>query len=276
MTPAARWPKGRRMSSLHFVGGEKGGVGKSVVARLLAQLFIDRALPFTALDADLSHRALARYYADYTRSVDLDRLDSADQILDSALGADRLVLVDLPAQSHRALQRWIESTDVLNYAREMGVQLVSWHVTDGGFDSVSYIERVLAAPGDALQHVVVKNQGRSKDFSQFDASPAYQRLLEGGGHIVTLPELDSSVMYKIDRFGSSFWAAINTSEGQQALSALERRRAKLWLERAQAALEAACSLRPATERVSASGAPQRPESAEQQLEPAASNELVAT
>ena len=37
------------MSTVHFVGGEKGGVGKSVVARLLAQLFIDRALPFVAL-----------------------------------------------------------------------------------------------------------------------------------------------------------------------------------------------------------------------------------
>lgn len=263
------------MSTVHFVGGEKGGVGKSVVARLLAQLFIDRALPFAALDADLSHGGLVRYYADYTQRVDLEQLDSADQILDSALGADRLVLVDLPAQSHRALKRWIESTDILSYARETGVQLVSWHVTDGGFDSVSHLERVLAAPGDALQIVVVKNQGRSKDFSQFDASPAHQRLLEGGGQIVTLPELDSSVMYKIDRFGSSFWAAINTSEGPQALSALERRRAKLWLGRAQAALEAAGNWRPATESASASGVPQHPESAQQQLESDASTGLVA-
>jgi hypothetical protein len=158
----------------------------------------------------------------------------------------------------------------------MGVQLVSWHVTDGGFDSVSHLERVLAAPGDALRHIVVKNQGRSRDFSQLDASPAYQRLLERGGQTVTLPELDASVMYKIDRFGSSFWAAINTSEGPQALSVLERRRAKLWLERAQAALEAAGNWRPATEHASAVVVPQHPESAQQQLESAASSERVTT
>ena len=30
------------MSSLNFIGGEKGGVGKSVAARVLAQYFIDR------------------------------------------------------------------------------------------------------------------------------------------------------------------------------------------------------------------------------------------
>ena len=30
------------MGQIHFIGGEKGGVGKSFTARLLAQYFIDR------------------------------------------------------------------------------------------------------------------------------------------------------------------------------------------------------------------------------------------
>jgi hypothetical protein len=223
------------MSTIHFVGGEKGGVGKSVVARLLAQLFIDRSLPFAAFDADLSHGALVRYYAGYSEPVDLIELGSADRILDSALASDRHVLVDLPAQSHRAFKRWSETADVLAYARELGVRLVSWHVTDGGFDSVTHLEKVLAASDDSLEYVVVKNEGRSKDFSQLDASPASQRVQDLGGRVVTLPELDSAVMYKIDRLGSSFWAAVNAT-GQTALSTMDRRRAKLWLERAQAAL----------------------------------------
>src|SRR4051794_37940412 len=37
------------MSKVHFVGGEKGGVGKSVVARLLCQYCIDKKLPFAAV-----------------------------------------------------------------------------------------------------------------------------------------------------------------------------------------------------------------------------------
>jgi hypothetical protein len=52
-------------------------------------------------------------------------------------------------------------------------------------------------------------------------------------------------MYEIDRFGSSFWAAINTSQGGQALSPLARRRAQLWLERAQKALAEAIEWQPA-------------------------------
>jgi hypothetical protein len=247
------------MSIVHFVGGEKGGVGKSVVARLLTQLFIDRSLPFAAFDADLSHGALQRYYSDYTQPVDLAQLTSADQILDSAVAAQRSVIVDLPAQSQRALQRWFDSTDVLAFAREADIRLVSWHVTDGGFDSVSQLEQQLARHGNALKYVVVKNEGRSKDFRQFDASPANHRLRELGGQVITLPELDSAVMYEIDRFGASFWAAIHTADGPRALTPMARRRAKQWLERAKAVLDSVAYWRQEGEPVAPSAAARQPD-----------------
>lgn len=225
------------MSTVHFVGGEKGGVGKSVVARLLTQLFIDRSVPFMAFDADQSHGALLRYYADYTRAVDLAELSLADEIMDSALAAERSVVVDLPAQSQRPLSSWLESTDVLAFARESGVRLVLWHVTDGGFDSVAQLEHQIERHGGEFEYVVVENEGRSKNFRQFHASSAHQRLLELGGRVIRLPELDAAVMYDLDRFGSSFWAAVNTSEGPRALSPMARRRAQKWLEQATRALE---------------------------------------
>jgi len=251
------------MSTVHLVGGEKGGVGKSVVARLLAQSFIDRSLPFAALDADQSHGSLARAYADFSQRIDLTRLESADQILDRALGADRRVVVDLPAQSHRALRRWIDATDVLTYAREMDVRIVLWHVTDGGFDSVAHLDQLVDDFGDSVEYVVVKNEGRSKDFSQLEASPVYARLTALRARFVTMPELDPVIMYKVDRFGTSFWAAVNGADPERAFSPLERRRAKLWLERAKAALdvtdarvaagEPATDARPSSDEASQSG-----------------------
>ncbi|HVZ33700.1 MAG TPA: division plane positioning ATPase MipZ [Polyangiaceae bacterium] len=257
------------MSAIHFVGGEKGGVGKSVVARLLAQLFIDRGLAFAALDGDRSNAALLRYYADFTERVELDQLESTDPILESALAAERNVLVDLPAQSHHLLQRWFEETDVLRYAQESGVSLVFWHVTDGGFDSVSHLERLLGALSGDVQFVIVENQGRSKDFSQFEASAARQRVLELGGRIVRVPELDASVMYKIDRFGSSFWAAINGTSGERALSALERRRAKVWLGKAHSVLEpAVLGAAIGSEAPSADAAPRSPRASSARAEAA--------
>ena len=63
------------ISRIHLIGGEKGGVGKSVVARLLAQHFIDHNLAFTGFDTDRSHGALMRFYKDYASPVLVDRFE---------------------------------------------------------------------------------------------------------------------------------------------------------------------------------------------------------
>ena len=69
------------MSQIHFIGGEKGGVGKSLVSRILAQYFIDRGLPFLGFDTDRSHGALLRFYGGYASPVVIDRHDSLDRIV---------------------------------------------------------------------------------------------------------------------------------------------------------------------------------------------------
>ena len=46
------------LTNIHLIGGEKGGVGKSMVARLLAQYLIDQSIPFLGFDTDKSHGAL--------------------------------------------------------------------------------------------------------------------------------------------------------------------------------------------------------------------------
>jgi hypothetical protein len=225
------------MSTVHLVGGEKGGVGKSVVARVLAQYFVDRDLKFVAIDADRSHGALVRYYSEFTQPADLEVFASADQIMDRALGSDRRVLVDLPAQSARALRRWMDAGGVVQFAREMDVKLVFWHISDGGFDSVSELERVQETFENSVTYIVARNFGRSTDFAQLDDSHALRLVRERGGYTFDLPALDPTVMYKIDRLGSSFWSAVHATEGEFALSFMERRRAELWLSQVYRALD---------------------------------------
>jgi len=226
------------VSHIHFVGGEKGGVGKSVVARLLAQYSIDRSVPLAALDGDLSHGALIRHYADYSQAIDLSVAESADQILDRALGGERRVLVDLPAQSARSLMGWISGANVLELAKELGTGVTFWHVTDGGFASVGQVQAALAYYGDRARHVVVKNHARSKDFAQLEGSEARAALDALGGGVVDLPELDATAMYKIDKSGLSFWAAANITQAEASLRPLERERVKLWMDRCYAQFDA--------------------------------------
>jgi hypothetical protein len=217
------------VSHIHFIGGEKGGVGKSVVARALAQWSIDGSIPFAGIDCDRSHGAFSRHYGQFTQPIDLASPEGADQIVDRALGGERRVLVDLPAQSARSLQAWFSSANVLDFAREMGIGLTFWHVTDGGFASTGEILRALEMLGGQAHHVVVKNYGRSKDFSVFDESDAKKKLDELSGRVVEIPELDAATMHRIDRLGLSFWAAAEVADGETALRVLERRRVKMWL-----------------------------------------------
>jgi hypothetical protein len=223
--------KVRRVSTIHFIGGEKGGVGKSVVARLLSQYCIDNALPFVALDADSSNGTLKRYYSDYTRPIDLSVFESADEILLSASELpDRRVVVDLPAQSERALWKWIGESGVLSMAGELGISLVFWHVLGAGKESVLALERLLSHHKAGVHYNVVRNFGRSSDFSLFEASPVRQQLRELNASVIDLADLHGPAMQKIDRFDASFWsAAHNEAVGDGAITRMERQRIGIWL-----------------------------------------------
>jgi hypothetical protein len=217
------------MSIIHFVGGEKGGVGKSVFARLLAQFFIDKQMPFKALDADVSNASLLRVYADYCRPVDLAQIDSVDEIFrlaDEKPG--RQVLVDLPAQSERPLTQWMDNAGIAELAEESEIRLVFWHVMDDSKDALVALSRLLARYGESVRYGVVKNAGRGKDFSLFDHSPVRAEAQRLQAHMLELPELHGPVMRKIDRFDASFWAAINNPAAEEGFTRLESQRAKVW------------------------------------------------
>src|SRR5580698_978117 len=218
------------MSTLHLIGGEKGGVGKSVVARLCAQYCIDRALPFAAVDADGSHGALLRFYGDYTRPVDLTRFESADEVLSLAVDEPRRVLVDLPAQSDRLLTAWIAEAGILELAAESDVKVVFWHVIDDGKDAVRTLERLLSRYEGTARYCIVKNLGRGSNFTLFDHSETRAHAGRLGAAVLELPELHSAAMQKIDRLDTSFWSAMNvTRTGPDAFSRMERQRIKVWL-----------------------------------------------
>jgi hypothetical protein len=219
------------MSKVHFIGGEKGGVGKSVMARLLVQWAIDKELPFAAVDADASHGSLLRHYGTYARRVDLARLESADEILTLALDADRRVIVDLPAQGDRAIAAWMAEGGILDLARESGVDVVFWHVMDDGRDSITTLGRLLERHGGKARYVIVENLGRGKEFSLLDRSPARAAADALGALTIRLPELYAPAMRKVDRSDGSLWAAVHNPEfAPDLFTRMDRQRIKVWMQ----------------------------------------------
>ncbi|WP_341318645.1 mobilization protein [Paraburkholderia sp. IMGN_8] len=221
------------MSHIHFIGGEKGGVGKSLVARVLAQHFIDRSMPFVGFDTDKSHGALLRFYADFAAPAVLDQHDSLDPIIEHALeDPERRVLVDLAAQTQQPLSQWLDDADVIGLAEEHGLKLTWWHVMDAGRDSVDLLREWLDQFGGRLKLVLVLNEIRGDRFQILDASGERARAEALGASVISLRRLPDTTMQKIDQQSASFWAAVNHPDrAANGLGLLERQRVKVWLHR---------------------------------------------
>jgi cellulose biosynthesis protein BcsQ len=139
------------MTNIHLIGGEKGGVGKSLVARLIAQYMIDNNIPFLGFDSDRSHGALLRFYSGYASPVLVDSYESLDAIVEAAAEVpERRMLVDLAAQTQERLTQWMDDSQLLEVAPELGLHLRYWHVMDAGKDSVDLLKRLLDRHGNRL------------------------------------------------------------------------------------------------------------------------------
>lgn len=230
------------MAHIHFIGGEKGGVGKSVAARLLAQYFIDKGVPFTGFDTDRSHTSFTRFYADYAAPVVVDTFEGLDQIAaelerPTEDGQTRSIIVDLAAQTAAPLSRWVRESDLIALMAEMGITVNFWHLADAGKDSIDLLGRLVSTYGAGPNYIVVKNRGRGSDFQPLDDSAAMHKALELCAQVISLALLHEASMRKIDRQNASFWAAINTKSGDDALGLLERQRVKGWLKGAYASFD---------------------------------------
>lgn len=225
------------MGNLHFIGGEKGGVGKSFTARLLAQYMVDHNLPFVGFDTDRSHATFSRFYGQFIRAIDPDKLETLDQIVAFAeANPSHHILVDLAAQTSAKQKRWAQETNLYALMHELGYETFHWHVMDESVDSVLLLDRELRAlQAERLHWVLVENQGRGADFENFEPSEVYRRALQAGARIVRLAPLSPRLAQKIDFNNYSFWAAAHS---QQCMTFAERQRVKVWLDNAYRQVQA--------------------------------------
>jgi hypothetical protein len=220
------------MTNIHLIGGEKGGVGKSLVARVLAQYFIDHSMAFIGLDSNRTHAALLRFYAGYASPILIDEYESLDTIVEAATqNPERRILVDLAAQSNEGLTQWMDDSQLLEVAREIGLNIRYWHVMDSGRDSVELLKRLMDRHAARLNYTLVLNQIHGADFHILDSSGEKERALAMGAVIVSLNRIDETTMTKIDAASMSFWAIVNKTESDTSgLTLLERQRVKVWLK----------------------------------------------
>ena len=224
------------MSVIHLIDGEKGGVGKSFIARTMIQYGLDRDLPFVAVETDRSNPDVSRVYKDLCKfaifSEDEKQADKADRIFEYAI--EKPVIVSLPSQVERAVQNWIDSNELLKFGDEYGVRFCKWFISNGEYDSLRLFQTSLNHYGNQITHILVRNFGLCDEWSQVDEDESLQKLIKKYKVIVIdFPKLGHRERYLINQKQLRFDDATKSKE----LTILGKQRVVNFLKAAYAAFD---------------------------------------
>ena len=122
--------------------GEKGGVGKTTVARVIAEYLKAREVNFRAFDAEGATGPMLRFHPDETMPVDIGAAVSVAPVLDYLMDGQgrRLALVDLGARSGADLKSWLYRGGALEEAEAGRLGLTLVYVLGGAVDSVGHLK----------------------------------------------------------------------------------------------------------------------------------------
>jgi hypothetical protein len=222
--------------------GEKGGVGKTTVARLIADYLLARKLPFRAYDGEGADGQLLRFHGDVTSPIQFTDAASIAPVLDHLMsgGTAPLALVDLGARAGTDLKSWLYRGGALEEsgAGRLGVTIV--YVVGGAIDSVGHLNQCFAALGKDVEYLLVKNLGVASHFTVYDQSNVRKQLLAAGAREMVLPALDSAVFQSVDRASIPFSAFVDNAS--RTFSYTERRYCRTWLRESFAALDVVAPL----------------------------------
>jgi hypothetical protein len=217
--------------------GEKGGVGKTTVARVIADFLNSRGIAFRAFDAEGATGQLLRFHSEQSLAVDVGDAASIAPVLDYVMDGDgrRLALVDLGARSGEDVKNWLYRGAALEEAESGRLGITVVYVLGGAVDSVGHLKECFGALGRDVSYVIVKNYGVAGKFDVYDQSNVRQDLLAAGAREINFPALDGSVYQSVDRASIPFSAFAESQGGNFGFT--ERRYCRTWLRECFAALE---------------------------------------
>ncbi|MDJ0597163.1 MAG: mobilization protein [Pleurocapsa sp. MO_226.B13] len=190
------------MPTIHLIDGEKGGVGKSFVAKTMIQYALDRGLAHIAVETDRSNPDVANIYGDSCKRAVLSENEKqahkSDRIFELALS--KPLIVSLPSQVHKPLRSWIEKNKLLEIAPNYGVGFQKWFVCNGEFDSTKLFVKSLQYYEDRLPHILVRNFGLCDEWGQVDDDRLLQELIKKYEvKVIDFPKLGYYERYLINK-----------------------------------------------------------------------------
>jgi hypothetical protein len=151
-----------------IVGADKGGVGKTTVARTLLDYFTAHQIPTRAFDTEAPKGTLKRFHPDLTDVVDMTRVPDQMKIFDTLNSADAAVtLIDVRAGLMSPTLRALRDIGFIEAAKKGQITFAVFHILGPSIASLDEIADTAGYLGDA-KYFMVKNYINNHHFFEWD------------------------------------------------------------------------------------------------------------
>jgi hypothetical protein len=202
-----------------LVGADKGGVGKTTVARALADYLTGKNIMTRAFDTESPRGTLKRFHGDMTEIVDIDSTSDQMKILDTLNTAQvKVSIIDTRAGALARTLRALRDVGFFDAVREGHFTFILFHVLGPSIASLEEISET--APFVANAHYfLVKNHVNDSTFFEWDPT-TYQNYFSKtrGAAELTIPKLSEMAYEQVEIAGSPFsqFVGNKTSDGRPA------------------------------------------------------------
>jgi hypothetical protein len=181
------------------VGADKGGVGKTTVARTLLDYFTAHHVPTRAFDTEAPKGTLRRFHADITDVVDITSIPDQMRVLDTLSTTHANVTVlDVRAGLLSPTLRALRDIGFLEAVRKGQLTFVVFHILGSSITSLNEIEETAAFTTNA-EYFLVKNFINNTSFFEWDQathSSYFKRFKEAAQ--ITIPKLNEMAYEQVE------------------------------------------------------------------------------
>jgi CobQ/CobB/MinD/ParA nucleotide binding domain len=173
-----------------LIGADKGGVGKTTVARTLLDYFAHHQVRVRAFDTEVPRGTLKRFHPNVTDVVDINYVPDQMRIFDTVNSTDATVsLIDVRAGLLSPTLRALRNIGFIEAAKKGEITFVVFHILGPSIASLDEIAETAAYLGDA-KYFMVKNSINNAHFFEWDEAThmAYFKTVPRAVEI-TIPNL---------------------------------------------------------------------------------------
>jgi hypothetical protein len=180
-----------------IVGADKGGVGKTTIARTLLDYFSARKVPIRAFDTEAPKGTLKRFHPEATDIVDVNLVPDQMRIFDT-LSESQITMIDVRAGLLSPTLRALRDIGFIDAAKKGQITFAVFHILGPTIASLDEIAEASDFVNDA-KYFLVKNFINNTHFFEWDQKTydAYFRRIKDAVE-VTIPKLNEMACEQVE------------------------------------------------------------------------------